>query len=204
MAGWHTPTNFVNGTLVTEAMLDDLSSLLTTGCMVPLQEIVLASSAANMDFLSIPATFRNLFILLAMRGDVAAVGIGLNLRMNNDSGASAYASQYVAGTNATPSAGVNTAVSSINMTSIPAASAPAGAIGMSMVVLPSYAGSTLHKGAVCISGYRTGSGAADQGAALTFGTWLSTAAINRLTVFPASGNFVAGSILSLYGLPMLG
>ena len=32
------------------------------------------------------------------------------------------------------------------------------------------------------------------------GEWRSTAAINRVTVFPATGNFIAGTRLTIYGM----
>jgi hypothetical protein len=204
MAGWHTPTDFVAGTVVTEAMLDDLSALLTTGVMRPIAEVVLASPSATIDFTSIPATFRCLVVELLVRGDVVGDHTDVQLRFNNDSNANyVYERVITAGTTLTASEQIGPGTF-FSLGEMACSLSPAGAVGAYSVRIPMYAQTALHKGMLSYATARhlatTGNTKLNQ----CGGQWLSTAAINRITFTPAASNFNTGSIAVLYGLPMLG
>lgn len=203
---WVTPTNFAAGVVVTEAMLDNLSDNLTAGVTRPLAEVILAAPAATVDFSSIPATFRNLRVTINARGSAASSTIDTFLRFNNSTNVSEYHSQgmFVVGStqNAVEYAG---SFSGILIGVIPGTSATqANEFGGYAATVFDYLNTTSLKTAIAIGSERYGGSAAGfQRTYIIGGTWDSTAAVNRLTLFPGSGNFAAGSKFTLYGEPFI-
>lgn len=202
MPGWHTPTNFVAGTVVTEAMLDDLSALLTTGVTVPIAESILSSSAGSIDFTSIPQTYRSLAVCISGRTDGAT---SFSVRLNNDAGGGNYTYELV-GTSGLGALQTfeSTGTSSMLVGSVSSPSAVANGVGGYWIVFPNYANSTLSKGMIAVGGFRGASGSGGTTVNIGFGHWVSQSAITRITFILTSGNFVAGTGATLYGLPMLG
>lgn len=198
---WATPTDFVAGVVVTEANLDLLSSILTTGVTRPLAESILVGPAGSIDFASIPATFRSLAICLTGRTDGAS---NFLCRFNNDSGASQYTWEVGAALGTVVSGCVpteNLASSSMLIGNVAFNTSTAGAVGSYFLVIPMYAQTVFHKTLLAFGGYRRLTTTGEIGVNTSFGLWQSTAAINRVTILPASGNFVAGSGATLLGLP---
>jgi hypothetical protein len=79
--------------------------------------------------------------------------------------------------------------------------AMAAAGGAGRVLIPSYARTTLHKTWIGQSAeFWSTAGANSNQLFQLAGRWRSTAAVSRLDVFPAAGNFIIGSEFSLYGL----
>lgn len=200
---WATPPDFVAGVVVPESQLDALSALLTTGVARPLAEVVLAAPAATIDFSAIPATFRSLMILMQGRGDVAAANTALLMRFNNDSGAAKYGYQIGTFAGTSPAAAESVSTSGISMGQLVGATAPAGSPSAYSIFIPEYRGTTIQKTGIATGGYRVGAGSAQVIAFQAYGVWLDTAAINRVTLSLASGNFIAGSSAVLIGIPGL-
>jgi hypothetical protein len=164
-----------------------------------LAESVLGADAASISFTSIPSGFRNLQLVLTARGTTAAQNILVQMRFNNDTGNN-YDQQAVNADDTTLTGGRNTGVSAIDLFSAPAASATANRFGLVECVIGSYKATDKHKPVVS----NAKAANAGTGAIIwrnTSGRWNSTSAINRVDVFPASGNFLAGTTATLIGLP---
>lgn len=155
----------------------------------------LGAPAASVDITGIIDDYAHLLIVASLGSDTAS-NIGVNLRFNNDSAAN-YDRQYVAGNAASASALESFAVAAITVGNINSL------IGASpvMVLVPNYASTALgHKPALALSGLKTSTATAGMSIFATFGSWRSTAAINRVTLLAASGNFAAGSRVTIYGM----
>ena len=163
-------------------------------------ESILSGTAASVTFSSIPGTYRSLLLHVVARGDNATTFISNRLRFNSDSTA-IYDSQQVLGNGATPLAGETINGTSIEIGEIAAASATAGACGISMVSIPFYTGTTFWKTLVSNHGLSTGTGTGTLHTKQWSGRWRNTAAISSITLLPSAGNFIAGSSFALYGLP---
>jgi hypothetical protein len=195
-----TPTDFAAGTVVTEAMLDNLSGNLSGGVVRPYADVVLSSPQATMDFTSIPSTFRSLKIVAQGRSDQGGVNAQMLVRLNNDSGNN-YLWQIVAANATTPTATEGISQSSFLVGNVSAAGAPASSPGMYCLEIPFYALTTLNKCVIGCGGYRTSSATAGINVNNFWGQWASTAAINRVTFMLTAGNYVTGSAATLYVEP---
>ena len=169
----------------------------SVGCVF---DSTLGGAAASIDITGIPTTYAHLMVLVYGRGDSASTAINVNARLNNDS-ATNYGWQYVSASGSTASAADQgaAAVTSILLGQLPAASAPANVFGQINTELAHYANATNQKTLSARSLERTAAIAASSMTIFTLGgVWTGTAAINRITLFPASGNFVAGTRASVY------
>ncbi len=160
-------------------------------------ETVTSSSAASVSFTSIPATWRDLEVRVRGRGTNAGVLIDFRYRFNNDSSAN-Y--DYIL---LQPHIGIGVfsglAQTSGYMGVLAAAGATANYADFAKMLIADYRGTTFQKASVNISGCRTSSSTSTLYTELTTNWWRSTAAINRVDIFPSSNAFVDGSVVSLYG-----
>lgn len=175
---------------------------INTGAARPLADTVLGASAATIDLTSIPATFAHLLLVAYLRSDRATAADAVTVYLNGDVSA-VYDYQSIAATGAAPSAGEAFAASAANVAGITGGTAPANKFSSCRVLFPHYAGTTGHKAFrsrfARVSGTTTG--LLEVGGVAGF--WRSTSAINRITVRPLIGsNLVAGSRVTLYGLPL--
>lgn len=170
------------------------------GFMRMLADTTLVGSAATIDFTSIPATFAHLRLAIYGRGDTVAVGTNILARLNNDSTA-VYQYQLLLASAAVASAVEGLAQTSIVLGNMPAASAGANFFGACVIDLLHYAGATNQKVLEYLTGFRSGGATGNGTTYKGSGWWANGAAINRLTLIPAAGNFVAGTRATLYGIP---
>lgn len=168
-----------------------------TGAMVQLYDNTAAGAIANWDVTTGLTGYNHLAISLVGRSDVAATTTALQIRFNNDTGSNYDYTQ--ASFIPTPGGSAADAATSIVCGSLLGATAPASTPTVMNLHLPNYAATVFFKevtGTV-FSRY----GATTSNLAIVFGgNWRSTAAITRVTVFPAAGNFILGSRLSIYGV----
>lgn len=170
------------------------------GVMRMLADTTLGVAAASIDFTSIPATFAHLLLVLIGRGDAVLTEVDVLLRFNGDSGAN-YDDQGVGNNAATTAfAFQDSAATAIKIGSITAASSTASTPGAIRAEIPQYAGAVFHKVAVAVDG-RFDDTAGTYRVAARAGRWRSAVAANRVTLLPASGNFIIGTRATLYGLP---
>jgi hypothetical protein len=169
------------------------------GCIY---DTTLGVAAASIDVTGIVATYAHLLLVSYLRGDTATATITVALRFNNDSGAN-YDAQSIANSAATTlAAGENIAATSGNIDRgvTPGGTAAASEFGAMATLIPAYAGTTGQKSAISMVAGRSGTTTGLISTMLCSTFWRSTAAINRITLLPSAGNFVAGSRLSIYAL----
>lgn len=169
----------------------DLAGSLGSGLI---SEIVVPSGgSANIDFTSIPGTYRHLELWYAARSEGTATD--LMLRFNNDSGAN-YGVEVLRGGGTGASAATVAGSTSANIVSIAATGGTYD--GMGKIMVPYYATGAFTRTA--ISEYALHDGT-NRVVGTFAGFWSSTAAVTRITLFTQSGSDVKeGSIFSLYGV----
>lgn len=158
----------------------------------------LSASAASVTFSSIPSTYTDLVLRVSMRHDSAATLFNIDVRFNGDT-ATNYSRTFLTGDGASPSSSRNTSSAFARILMADAATATANTFASGEIYIPNYTAST-NKPLSSFNAQEDNSTTAyiTANAAL----WQNTAAINQISIFPAtsSGNFVAGSSFYLYGL----
>lgn len=144
-------------------------------------------------------SYNHLRVMINARGDQAAATSNLIIFFNGDTAAN-YDRQIISGNAATALVAENFAHNTLGMILVPAASATAGFSGIGDVIIPDYAGTTFQKLALATHFYRTGTASGNMTVRVTGNAWRNTAAITSITFQLLSGNFVAGSKFSLYGM----
>jgi len=158
--------------------------------MVALANITLGSAASTVTFTSIPATYRDLRLVVTTK-NVTSQGY-LGLQFNGDTGSTAY--YYVQmngnGTNSYSSVlGPSDGVTAIYVYPIGTTDATNGQIDVM-----DYAVTDKHKSVLS----RTNDSSAN--AVALAGRWANTAAITSLRFWTGSGSWGSGSTFSLYGI----
>jgi hypothetical protein len=168
--------------------------------MVPLGDVIVpAGGQATIDFQNIDQSFTHLRLEGSLRGDTNALDVIYAIRFNNDSGAN-YSAQFMGATGGTQTPGNAVGGTSAVVGQCPAATSTASTAGILSLVIPNYVGTAFHKGALTqMHEWPTLAGGSMPWQARGI-SWASTAAINRITIFPNAGNFVAGSRATLYGI----
>lgn len=161
----------------------------------------LGADAASFDITGISSGFKHLELIANLRGTTAATQIEVQCRFNNDSGAN-YDAQFffILGAGST---GVTSAVAATaaQIGLITAGTATANHSGTLRILVSDYANTTFFKKIEARTSYSRATGVSnDQINTIGVGTWNSTSAINRITIFPTAGNWLAGSRLTLYGI----
>jgi hypothetical protein len=200
---WTTPTDFVAGVMTHEAGLDNLSANLTTGVKRKLDEVTLGASAASVTFSAIPATFRNLHVLMLARGTQAAAVISVICRFNADATVANYHSQAMWATGTSQQAAENapSTLSGVFVGDMPAATSTSSIMygGYEFRVFDYR--SAQEKPVITCGSARWG-GAGLCRPYTIGGVWISTAVITSLTLIPTAGSFEAFSRFTLYGEPL--
>jgi len=161
-----------------------------SGAVTAIADSLLTAAAASFDFASIPGTYRHLRVLLSGRLDTSGGFGSVGLTLNGDTGA--HYDYAVSGNTTDAQSGQASMLVAI----MPDAGAGAGRSGGAAIDLPNYAGTALHKQVLSLAGLHN---VTYNQARQYSGLWLSTAAIARVTIAPASGNFATGSRCTLYG-----
>jgi hypothetical protein len=157
------------------------------------------SGTGTVTFSSIPSTYNDLEIVMVARSTKSAANSDLlSLFLNNDTTAANYRSTYVQGHSSTTVTGSGTDTAS--PIEVAAASSPSNSAGLLIVRIPVYKGTTFNKQMYCQSGWRYDASSIHEVVRMCCIEWESNAAINRVDLVLASGNYVAGSEVRLYGL----
>lgn len=166
--------------------------------LVLISEVVTTGSQATVAFSSISSAYRDLEIRVRARGTASATNAFVLARFNGDTGAN-YDWEDMHAFGSTVSAVQGVADTSLFLSIIPAATAPSNAAGIIDTAIADYRGTTFYKALTSRSAVQIGTGGSTQGAYLTGGLWRSTSAITSITILLGAGNFVDGSVVSLYG-----
>ena len=155
-------------------------------------------TGTSCDFTSIPSYYFSLLVVGYSRSTNATTE-PLRMRFNGDT-ATNYGYQQLQVTNTTETSTQGTTLSFARCGLTPAVSADSGVFGVWVVEIPFYSNSANYKTFMSHGGYGTGDTATTQVLTRHAGIWLSTAAINQVTIICESGNYVSGSRVMLYGI----
>lgn len=162
-------------------------------------DTTLSGSAATITFSSIPQIYKHLRIVVQARGDAAAAFVDCNIQFNGDTGAN-YDTEVLSGVNVTAAAANANGAVAGNTFSFPGTTVTrANLAGVGIIEIPNYAGTTFEK-QVIASGGQADSTPANMGFFNRLSSWRNTAAISSITLKTSSGNFVAGTRATLYGM----
>lgn len=159
-----------------------------------ISEVVTSSSQATVTFSSIPATYRDLEIRVRGRGTTLSTSTSINMTFNNDTGANYdYRSTQNAGSFAALAANF------MYVGNLVGAGGPSNAADYITIEIGDYRGTTFQKAGVAMATVKQANSSASLfHDSLSF-WWRSTSAINRVDLACASGAFVDGTVVSLYG-----
>lgn len=189
------------GDVFTEANWDThIRDNFNTGVPVLIASTTLGASAASITFSSIPQTWAHLRAVGYIRGDSATVSQDGLVRFNGDSGSN-YDRQYMSAAGAAVGAGENFGITSGLVIIHPSASAPANLFSGFVLDIPHYTSTAGNKTAFTEASHKIGTASGNLNTALYMMAWRNNAAITQVAFLPGTGNFVAGSRISLYGMP---
>lgn len=152
----------------------------------------LGTAAASIEFTSIPQDATDLLVLTALRFDIDLADV--NLKLNGTT--SGYSMRLMYGTGSSVASANNSSGAFVWAGFGNFSTSTASTFSNSQLYFPNYSGSS--NKTVSIEGV-TGNNAATNYQQITAGLWANTAAITTLNFSGGgSGNFVAGSTISLY------
>lgn len=164
-----------------------------------IQDQLLGADTGDITFSSIPGDFRHLYLLLFGRGTQAANGQDVYLQFNDDTGGN-YDTIRLYANVTSPAAAEALAAAQANIGGVVAANGTANVAGAVEAIIWHYANTTFHK---------LGNSRGVEPMLLTTENfyiwnnawrWRSTSAITKIKLYPAAGNFLAGTMATLYGL----
>lgn len=188
--------NIDNNNVKVSAGIDPLK---IAGTLGKIFDSTLGGTAASFDINPLSTSYAHLLIELYLRGDTAAANANVYMRFNNDS-AGNYEYERFTVNNATVTGAGNTAQGQIQIGSCPANTAPANCFSAIAVHVPHYAGGSNQKSGHSQGVWRNATGAGGLVMEHSGFFWLSTAQISRVTILPQTGNFVADSRCTVYGM----
>lgn len=155
-----------------------------------------SGGSANIDFQNIPAIYTHLQLRGIIKSTSADTTVrSSTLRLNNDTGNN-YSRHYVNADGATAGAGAGTSQSSMYAATDIGANAT-NVFGGFVIDILDYANTNKNKTIRSLSAVdNNGSGYVQYFS----GLWLSTSAIDRVTLLPGASNFAQYSTVALYGI----
>lgn len=186
-----------------EGIVTSASNIAITGVgggMVNIFDQTLGVSAASIDTGAggVAAGYSGLMILAVGRAANAVFSGSFNLVFNNDTGAN-YQYIWTDNSNGTSSSFITTGQVATKIMEGPGSSVGAGIFGVAHVTIPAYTQTTANKAITSLGGFAETGGHSEL--VHLVGTWNNAAAITRVAFTTGIGNLVAGSRLTIYGLP---
>lgn len=169
---------------------------MATTCKL-IAKTTLGSSAANIEFTSIPSTYTDLLLVCSVRSDRASNAVdNVKIRFNGAANDNNLSVRYLYGDGA--SATSFTLSSFAYIGNAPASTATSNTFSSNECYIPNYAGST--NKSFSATGVQETNGTTAYIDAIA-GLWSDTSAITAVRIFPANGsNFVTNSSAFLYGI----
>lgn len=168
------------------------------GALALIDEVITSGSQSTVTFSSIPNTYRDLIVRVRGRGDTGSTFTSPLLRFNGDT-SSNYDYEDAHWFGSATSFGQTTGASSLLLGYIPAGSSNTGLAGITETLIADYRGTVFFKSTnTLLSGPLSTSSNAFGGGQFS-GSWQNTNAITAVEVLLSAGNFVNGSVVSLYG-----
>ena len=162
-----------------------------------IQTQTLASTTLGVTFSSIPATYTDLVLVCSLREAGTQVQAGYAIRSINGDNGTNYAAKVLYGTGAAASSASYSASAYVPGYAVPGASATANTFGSIVVTFPNYTSSSAK--VFSVEAVMENNGATSFQEVIA-GSWTGTAAINSFKIDYSYSGFVAGSVLSLYGI----
>lgn len=157
---------------------------------IALANTTLGSSASQVVFSSIPATYRDLVLAINV---VGSTGAGFYIQFNGDGGLN-YLYTYILGNGSSATADVQlSGPSEARMGNLTTG------LGTHLVNIMDYSATDKHKLAFVRSDSAT-AGSGTVGAWMYVNRWASTSAITSIRVFPVGATMNSGATVSLYGI----
>lgn len=175
------------------------TSVVASGGLTLIETKTASGATAAFDFTGIPGTYQNLLLIFYGRGDTAFTLVDTSFQFNGDTGAN-YDFQVDGGTAGTASASQARAQTQGSLGGIPAATADAGIFTGWDATIPAYATTVGQKFTNSKAGLKVTTTSGGMQVVNVCSYWRSSAAINRILIFPQAGSFVTGSTCSLYGV----
>ena len=147
---------------------------------------VLTSSASSVTFSSIPATYRDLVLVIDAK---AVTTKDIFVRLNSDTGSN-YSQVYMFGNGSTAGSGTNSGTSMY----LTAQYATSTGASLSITQFLDYSATDKHKTVLSRGGETS------QGVDAWATRWANTAAINTILIGLGANNFASGSSFYLYGI----
>jgi hypothetical protein len=157
----------------------------------------LSTSAADITFTSIPATYTDLVVIVFARSVATETQVAGFIRVGNgsiDTGSN-YSRTRLLGNGSTASSARGSNLSNIPFDSITGANAAADVFSTTIIQINNYSNTTTNKTFLMRSN--------EPGTFLTVavGLWRSTSAINQVRIYgDNSANLAAGTTITLYGI----
>ena len=170
------------------------------GDIVRIYDNVAASAIPSWDIPNITNAFNHLKLVLQARGSTAASEVLVSIKFNNDGGLNYDGQRFLFYGTTTATQQIAFASNAGTLCNIPGSSATVNTASNHEFVISNYSKSVFNKYIVGKGTQFHGTTTSDMRAEIPATGWRSTAAINRITIFPSSGNFEAGSHLTIYGL----
>jgi hypothetical protein len=160
---------------------------------------VLTTTASSVTFSSIPSTYTDLVLLISARSNAASKIVDCSIRIGNGSvsTSSIYTYQELAGNGSSASSGSGT-TDKFN-TIMNGDTTTANTFSNVQVYLPNY-NSANNKSLSTDAIIESNENVTQIQTRLQAWFWASTAAINIIELFPASGSFMSASSFYLYGI----
>ena len=169
------------------------------GALVPIASAAATGSSNSLSFSSIPSTFQDLMIVLNARSTNASTTTQAIMFFNGDVSSSNYSATWIDGNGSSATSGRQSNFAQLYcVDGMPAASATSGIFSSTVFHILNYASTSTFKTVLIRQAADlNGSGLSR----LTVGLWRATpAAISSLGINAVSGNYAAGSTLTLYGV----
>ena len=168
----------------------------SSGAMTRISQSILGA-AGTFSFTSIPGSYTDLLLTFTVRCDNAA-NQNIAVEVNNDSAAHYDWQLLQAVDTATPVASEGVAATYFLAGLAPGTGVTAGAATSARLWIPNYAQTTFWKQFLCETFLPNSVGSGGFYNYSFKGEWRSTPAISRIDILPATGNFIAGSIATLW------
>jgi hypothetical protein len=155
--------------------------------------------SASASFTSIPATYTHLQLRWIARDSQANTGLGLYMRINNNTGSN-YSRHWLRGNGSAASTANSVSTNLINLGGIPGSSSPASIFGVGIIDILDYTNTNKYKTVRAIQGTNQNTTADDNIFLVSGVMFANTDAVTRVDVIADGAGFVQYSQFALYGI----
>lgn len=168
-----------------------------------ISEEVLASSATEVVFDSLPTGYQHLMVEVLARSNRSGASTAIRMQLNDDTGTNyswARTGRHSAGTDVAGE-GRNTAYAEAG--AMAAADTDAGEAGAYTLTVKNYRNSSFYTYYDSMGNHGNAGATDDVENRYIGGVWLNTAAVTKIRLYPSADDFVTGSMFRLYGVKTL-